>query len=255
MHNASAAIATATIGNRCVLLEGGPTEKRFADREVTLGPGEDKVVKLAEGWESPKLWWPDAPRQYEVATTISVGGRTVDTRRTKFGFREWTWDNAQFTLNGVPFHGHADLAGYDGGDSEETVAMWKRHGQNMMRFWGTGWHGMGQAEALDFFDRKGVVVRRTGLFDGEGGNYALTESVKVNGKDVTRARKALFDHWAEQLKAAVKGERNHPSVMIWSIENEITFINSRNWGLAQWVEPAIRDVAGQIMVQTPPVPR
>ena len=39
------------------------------------------------------------------------------------------------------------------------------------------------------------------------------------------------------------GERNHPSIMVWSIENEITFINSRNWGLAQWVEPAIRDVA------------
>ena len=141
----------------------------------------------------------------------------------------------------MPYHGHADC--YDAGTPEEIVAQWKKHGQNTMRFWGTSWKGMGQAEALDFFDRNGVIVRRTGLFDGEGGNYGLVETVKVNGKDVTRARKALFDNWASQLKAEVRGERNHPSIMIWSIENEITFINSRNWGLSQWVEPAIRDVA------------
>ena len=105
-----------------------------------------------------------------------------------------------------------------------------------------------------FSTGNGVIVRRTGLFDGEGGNYGLVETVKVNGKDVTRARKALFDNWANQLKAEVRGERNHPSIMIWSIENEITFINSRNWGLSQWVEPAIRDVAKQVMEIDPTRP-
>ena len=150
------------------------------------------------------------PQQYEVITTIRLGGRVIDTRRTKFGFREWRWDHAQFTLNGVPYHGHADLAGYDGGKPEDILALWRKNGQNTMRFWGTNWHGMGQAEALDFFDQGGAIVRRTGLFDGEGGNYSLVETVKAGGKDVTRARKALFDNWANQLKAEVRGERNHP---------------------------------------------
>jgi beta-galactosidase len=254
LHNASGAAAAVTIANQCVPLEGGPVAKRFADRQVAVAAGEEKVVKLTEGWENPKLWWPDAPQQYEVVTTVSLGGRVIDTRRTKFGFRQWRWQNAQFTLNGVPFHGHADLAGYDTGAPEETLALWKKHGQNVMRFWGAGWKGMGQAEALDFLDRGGAVVRRTGLFDGEGGNYALVETVKIGGKDVTRARKSLFDHWAAQLKAEVRGERNHPSLMIWSIENEITFINSRNWGLAQWVEPAIRDVAREVMELDPTRP-
>ena len=252
LHNASAVAATVIIANQCVPLDGGPVEKRFADRQVVIPAGQDSVVKLAEGWENPKLWWPDAPQQYDVVTTISVGGRVIDTRRTKFGFREWTWDHAQFTLNGVPYHGHADC--YDLGTPEEVVAQWQKHGQNTMRFWGTGWKGLDQAQALDFFDRHGVIVRRTGLFDGEGGNYALVENVKVNGKDVTRARKALFDNWAKQLKAEVQGERNHPSIMVWSIENEITFINSRNWGLAQWVEPAIRDIAREVMKLDPTRP-
>ncbi|MGA2064809.1 MAG: glycoside hydrolase family 2 TIM barrel-domain containing protein [Thermoguttaceae bacterium] len=252
LRNASAAAATVTIGNQCVPLEGGPAEKCFADRQVAVPAGQENVVKLAEGWENPKLWWPDAPQQYEVVTTVSLGGRVIDTRRTKFGFREWRWDHAQFTLNGVPYHGHADC--YDVGTPEEILAQWKKHGQNTMRFWGTGWKGMNQAEALDFFDHGGVIVRRTGLLDGEGGNYGLTESVKIDGKDVTRARKALFDNWANQLKAAVRGERNHPSIMVWSIENEVTFINSRNWGLAQWVEPAIRDVAKQVMELDPTRP-
>ena len=254
LHNASSAPASVVVGNECVPVEGGPAEKRFADQQVALPAGQDKVIKLAEGWQSPKLWWPDAPQEYDVVTTVKLGGRVIDTRRTRFGFREWTWANAQFTLNGVPYHGRADLAGYDDGKPEDTLALWNKNGQTTMRFWGTGWKGMGQAAALDFLDRGGAVVRRTGIFDGEGGNYALVETVKVNGKDVTRARKALFDNWANQLKAEVRGERNHPSIMIWSIENEITFINSRNWGLAQWVEPAIRDIAREIMAIDPTRP-
>ena len=243
LRNASGIAEGVTIANQCVSLEGGPAEKRFADQRVVVPEGEEKVVKLVEGWENPKLWWPDAPQQYNLVTTISLGSRVIDIRRTKFGFREWCWDHAKFTLNGVPYHGRADLAGYDGGKPEETLALWKKNGQNTMRFWGTAWHGLNQAEALDFLDAGGAIVRRTGVFDGEGGNYGLVETVKEGGKDVTRARKALFDNWANQIKAEVRGERNHPSIMIWSIENEITFINSRNWGLAQWVEPAIRDVA------------
>ena len=109
------------------------------------------MVKFAEGWENPKLWWPDAPQQYEVVTTISLGGHVIDTRGTKFGFREWNWDHAQFTLNGVPYHGHADC--YDVGTPEEIVAQWKKHGQNTVRFCGTmkmasegyRWAGLGAA--------------------------------------------------------------------------------------------------------------
>ena len=95
------------------------------------------------------------------------------------------------------------------------------HGQNTWRFWGQQFGGLDKQKALDLMDARGIIVRRSGIFDGEGANYLHQ---LANGRE-------LFDNWIEQLKAWVKEERNHPSILIWSIENEVTFINSRNLGL------------------------
>ena len=64
----------------------------------------------------------------------------------------------------------------------------------------------------------------------------------------------LFDNWIEQLRAWVKEERNHPSILIWSIENEITFINSRNLGLYKTVEPQIARGAREVAALDPTRP-
>ncbi len=51
LHNASSAPVSVVIGNECVPAAGGPAEKRFTDQQVALATGQDKVVKLAEGWQ------------------------------------------------------------------------------------------------------------------------------------------------------------------------------------------------------------
>ena len=56
-----------------------------------------------------------------------------------------------------------------------------------------------------------------------------------------------------QLEAQVKAERNHPSLLIWSLENEVTFINSRT-GLSATVEPQISRVAQAVMALDPTRP-
>ena len=61
---------TVQVANEVVPLAGGPAEKTFAPQEVTVPAGQDAVVKLSEGWANPKLWWPDAPNQYNVVTTL-----------------------------------------------------------------------------------------------------------------------------------------------------------------------------------------
>src|SRR5262249_3150359 len=161
---------------------------------------------------NPRLWWPDDPRQYQVVTRLIVGGRVIDVRRTKFGFREWTWATRGFRLNGVPWNLRADLWHMDDAKKPELALQdWKKSGQNMFRYWGERpWTGQSQEETLDFFDRNGILVRRSGIFDGEAASYQLVDGDKVN--------QALFDNWVHQLKAWVKTERNHPSIFIWSIE-------------------------------------
>jgi hypothetical protein len=254
--NTTAAARKAKLAFKAAPLGGGAA-KTFAPEEVEVPPGVEHVVKLARTWEDPKLWWPEDPQQYHLVTEVSVDGKVVDVLQTKFGFREWEWDSPQFKLNGVPWNMRGDTSGFDGSmGPEQTIAYWRKCGINCFRLWNDHFGKLAPEETLDLMDRSGICVRRSGIMDGEGGNYlhGLIEHVTIDGKQVVRGHKALFDNWIVQMKARVKAERNHPSVLIWSLENEITFINSRNWGLSQWVEPEIARGARAIMAFDPTRP-
>jgi beta-galactosidase len=240
------------LANEVIPVGGAAAEKRFAGHKVTVPAGGERTVELTEQWANPRLWWPDQPQMQEVVTRVTVGGRTVDVRKTKFGFREWGWKGKTFTLNGIPWRFRADLL-HNGKikDKEKAVADWQKAGINTVRYWGhEPWVGASQEETLDFYDRVGMPVRRTGLFDGQAASYLLVED--KGGKTV--ARKALFDNWIRQLKAWVRAERNHPSVFVWSLENEITYINTRNFGWLPQVEPEIRRAAAAVMALDPTRP-
>jgi beta-galactosidase len=214
VHNPSAQAVTVSVANDIVPLTGGNPEKTFTPKDVDVPAGQDAVVTVSEPWSNPKLWWPDDPQQYNALTRLSVDGKVIDERSTKFGFREWGWQGANFTLNGVPWHFRADTANLGTGD--DMVKNYRAHGQSSMRIWGEG--GDKDAE-LNFYDANGITVRRTGIFDGEGaaGFYDIKNE-------------ALFDNWRHELAAWVKSQRNHPSIFIWSIENEISFINGHVYG-------------------------
>ena len=201
-----------------------------------MQPGASETFAVEGPWASPKLWWPDDPVLYRLRTTVFarasvVGfpaeGRGVDVTETPFGFREWSIRGKDFLLNGVPWHGWADT------HLEESPEKWldfhRKTNQTFMRFWGTSWQNMPPEEALSFFDRSGVVVRRSGILDGEAIGYNAIENDENFRKRYNSPIKMdLMNNWRDQMVAQVKGERNHPSVMLWSIENEYLYINCIN---------------------------
>ncbi len=243
--NASVTLEVRPLGKDGRTPEGDTVAFKASD--VLLAAGETRTVERAEDWVAPKLWWPDDPQQYQLVTKVSVENHIVDVQRTKFGFREWEWKGQHFTLNGVPWHLRADTD-EPSKDPDEAVKVWKQRGQNMVRYWGDQtWFGSTQEESLDHFDRLGMPVRRSGIFDGEAASYLLLD-------DKGKARRDLFDNWVTQLKAWVKAERNHPSVFIWSIENEITYINARNLGWLPQEEPEIKRAVETVMALDPTRP-
>jgi beta-galactosidase len=223
LHNPTDRGMTVNLTNEIVPVSGGPAEKTFASRQVRIPAGEEVVAKLSEDWANPKLWWPDDPQQYNVVTRLSVAGKAIDERKTKFGFREWSYDGFQFKLNGVPWYGFAEAS------HEQRIDVMKRRGENMTRIW---WQDPQTETFQDDCDAKGMVVRRTGTFDGQGvgGFFDLK-------------RDALWDNYREQMTAWIKGLRNHPSIFLWSIENEITFINGHVTGNDALTTPQIRKSA------------
>ncbi|MCX6906021.1 MAG: hypothetical protein NTW03_21590, partial [Verrucomicrobia bacterium] len=73
-------------------------------------------------------------------------------------------------------------------------------------------------------------VRRNSTLDGETIGYQFSESDQETRRQQggSELKLALMKNWRDQCVAQVKGERNHPSIQIWSLENEFSFINLIN---------------------------
>ncbi len=225
LANSSGKAARGRVLCRAVNAATGKVEKELPAAPFTLAAGASKTLAVAAKWADPELWWPDDPNLYRLRAAVEVGGQTVDVSETTFGFREWTTEGKDFKLNGVTWHGWADTHTHP--TKEAWLAFYRKTNQRFMRFWGTRWLDLSPEETLAFFDQSGVVVRRSGILDGEGIGYMAVEN-DPDLKKESPIKMDLMRNWRDQVVAQVKGERNHPSVMIWSIENEWLYINCIN---------------------------
>ena len=236
LSNTTSANAAGEIRWEAVNDKTGQAEKTFAAKPFTVAAGKSETIALADAWADAKVWWPDAPNMYRLRTIVAIGGQPVDVKETLFGFREWRIDGIKFTLNGVVWHMWADLIGVSG-SPEKWLEAYRRTNQRTTRVSTAGqasndsrWMGMEPHKALEFLDRNGVVVRRNTTVDGEVIGYQFSEDdpETVKKQNGSKVKIALMKNWADQCAAQVKGERNHPSIQIWTIENEFAFINLVN---------------------------
>jgi hypothetical protein len=226
----------------------GAVAKSFTNAlgQQTVEAGGTKTVTLTLDWPDAQLWWPvPDPALYrlrlrlnrfllarEILPTEGIGSRPSDVSETTFGFREWGAKGKDFTLNGVVWHGWADLCG--GETPQEFLAQYRKSNQRFFRLSGYAqggptWRGLTPTEALDFADRNGMVVRRSGDLDGEAIGYMAVENdpdlKKLYGTEI---KQQLMENWRDQMVAQVRAERNHPSIHVWSVENEWLYINCIN---------------------------
>lgn len=189
--------------------------------------------QVEQAWENPELWWPDEPKLYELRLTVRQDGKVIDQSRTRFGFREWATDGMHYTLNGIRWRGWAELT--QGDTPQRFAENYRKTGQRFFRLSGFSqnagirWKGLTFREALEFCDEQGLVVRRSGELDGQVIGYMAIENdpdlQKLYG---SRIKMQLMRNWLDQQVAQVKAERNHPSIHVWSLENEWLYINCIN---------------------------
>ena len=254
LRNPGDADARVTVDNEVVPwsregIRDAEVEKFISPVTATVPAEGTRTIQVSAAWSDPDLWWPDDPNLYLVRTRLLMDGRLADTKETRFGFREWGWDGELFTINGGPWQFWADTTKFE--SPQALVEDAKTSGRNLYRFWGRHhWPGMTYREVMDYFDENGIVVRDSSTFDGEVASYGqgLTEKGK------STYNHTLFDNIINQQKAWVRGARNHPCILIWSLENEITYVNSQLLGQAKVVEPAIRMLAEEVMETDPSRP-
>ena len=164
----------------------------------------------------PALWTPETPSLYTATTNVIMDGKTVDSYDTRFGIRsiEFRPDEG-FFLNGVPtkFKGvnnHHDLGPL--GAAINTSAL--RYQMELMKDMGVNAirtsHNMPAPELVALADEMGFMLMIE-PFDDWG-----FRPKSENGYGT------LFNDWAEKdVVNMVRNYRNNPSVVIWSVGNEV----------------------------------
>lgn len=163
----------------------------------------------------PALWSPESPTLYKAQTDIVVEGAVVDRVETLFGIRSIAWSVERgLELNGKTIklcggcvhhdHGSLGAASFDRAE-ERRVQILKAAGFNAIR---TS-HNPPAPAFLDACDRLGMLVMSE-LCDG----WSEVKNTHDYGVHIS-------DWWRRDLDAMIRSERNHPSIVIWSVGNEM----------------------------------
>ena len=191
--------------------EGG----RVAHREVTL-PATTQLEYSADlTVANPVLWSPESPRLYHLRTRLLADDTLLDQRDTAFGIRSLAWSAEKgFLLNGQSIklcggcvhhdNGILGAAAFDQAE-ERRVRSLKEAGFNAIR----AAHNPPSPAFLDACDRLGMLVLDEAFDCWEKGKNAYDYHV------------VFKEQWQHDLDTMVERDRNHPSVVIWSIGNEV----------------------------------
>lgn len=189
-------VSNAVVYNKKVTLE---TSKVLQDFTIT----------------NPKLWSLKDTHQYTAITKMSVNGILVDEVKTKFGIRSIFFDVEKgFQLNGENILLKGGCIHHDNGPlgaksldraEERKIELLKASGYNAIRFA----HNPPSQKILDVCDRLGMLV--------------INESFDIwnEAKNPEDYHLYFNDWWKKDVHNMIVRDRNHPSIIMWSMGNEI----------------------------------
>ncbi len=192
--------------NSAVIADGKNVALAMPSSGVRLKPGETKTVTIEKPWARPHLWFPHDPYLYDFKTVLKVGGRTVDEKLTRFGFREAWVDGTIIRFNGVraPIRRQTEGLAWirtDRGSVRHQMKQYKSWGLNCLR-----WHCVpASPELLEEADKLGMLIWQENEM-WLTANYTMSDGYWKAFKELNRR--------------IAKASRNHPSVIAYGIANE-----------------------------------
>lgn len=213
MANESSSSAGVTV--ETTLLDKAGNKVGSAQSKLSIATGQEDNIAQEITVSNPALWSPASPTLYRAISRIQKDGKVTDEVTTTFGIRSLSWSAEKgLLLNGKPVkltggsvhhdNGPLGAAAFDRAE-ERKVELLKSAGHNAVR---TA-HNPPSSAFLDACDRLGLLV--------------LDEPF-----DMWAAHKVKFDYatnfnewWKRDVSSMVMRDRNHPSIVIWGIGNEI----------------------------------
>lgn len=180
-------------------------------RSVVLPAGRTLVLPLSVRVNGKlKLWTPTSPNLYSAAINISSGKSVIDQKLQRFGWRQFKLRGKDLLLNGRPLQLVGDMLHPFGPFvlSRRYAYAWYR---SVQEFGGNAVRLHGQihpVQYLDLADEMGIVVLDESSIFGSSLSLNLDEPV-------------TWTRFAEHFDGLVQRDRNHPSIVGWSVANEM----------------------------------
>jgi beta-galactosidase len=223
VQNGTAAPVEATLRSRLVDPDGG--QAGVVESQITVPAGGDAEFSQDLRVENPQLWSLETPYLYHLESELLLGGHTVDTASTTCGVRSLDFSPEQgFRLNGLPIKLKGGCVHHDNGilgaasyerSEERKVALHKASGFNAIRCA----HNPPAPAFLDACDRLGMLV--------------IDEAFDCwrEGKNPYDYHVVFSDWWQRDVDSMLLRDRNHPSIILWSIGNELIERDGRSDGV------------------------
>jgi beta-galactosidase len=228
-HNANVTLSTQIFEINSLDKKVGGAVAAIAPVDLLIKSGEKATTETNGTVKNPKLWGTgkyNKPNRYVAVTEVEQDGEVVDIYETIFGIRTLKFDgNAGFILNDkhIKINGvdnHHDLgalgAAFNYRAAERQLEILAEMGCNAIR---TS-HNPPAPELLELADKMGFLI--------------MDEAFDVWERQKTpNDYHLVYARWHEQdLRAMLRRDRNHPSVIIWSVANEVGEQNSGAAGAA-----------------------
>lgn len=186
----------------------------FDTQAVTLAPGEVKVLSFAKEWKNPRLWEPDDPALHYLKLDVKGEGN-ADISETRFGFREVWVEGSELILNGKPTHIVGNTA-----HSAHALSLvcnrayWEAYLgvlKNELNFNGT--RLMSEVP----YPIMPTVCDEMGFLVIEQSSNWASPGYNIN---YLRAGDEFLNNLEIEYSEWIRRDRNHPSIVVWSLQNE-----------------------------------
>ncbi|HUO08396.1 MAG TPA: beta-galactosidase GalB [Phycisphaerae bacterium] len=191
----------------------------IAPETLEISAKSEAAIEAKGAVANPKLWGPppqQRPNRYVAVTTVSQDGKVLDRYQTPFGIRTIRFDpdngffinDQHVAIKGVCMHHDLGALGaaFNYRAAQRQLEMLQEMGCNALR---TS-HNPPAPEVMELADKMGILV--------------MDEAYDVwIGPKVPLGFQQIFPDWHEQdLRAMIRRDRNSPSVVLWSIGNEVS---------------------------------